>query len=98
MIPRRMVVAIVMSTAVMRFFFIQSFQARALSGKPSLRDQDVDDLDSDEGHDDATDAVDQKVIPQENGGGERPVLYAAQRQRNQDNDDQGVEDYVRQDG
>lgn len=62
-------------------------------------DQDqVDQLDADEGHDQSADAVDQQVAAQDGGRTERPVGYALQGQRNQRNDDESVKDDRRQDG
>ena len=52
----------------------------------------VDGLDADERDDDAAHAVDQQVVAQQHIGGLGLVLHALQRQRNQRDDDDGVED------
>ena len=44
------------------------------------------------------DAVDDEVAPQDAGRAGRPVLDAAQRQRDQRDDDERVEDHGAQDG
>ena len=64
------------------------FSSRQADG----RDDQVDELDADERGDDAAQAVDQQVAPQQVGGRRGPVGDAAQRQRDQGDDDQRVED------
>ena len=67
------------------------------SGEMQGGDDEVDDLDADERHDEAAEAVDQKVAAQQRGRADRPVGDALQRQRDQRDDDQRVEDDGRQD-
>ena len=68
------------------------------SGEAQGGDDEVDRLDADERHDDAAEAVDQEVAPQQRRRADRPVAHAPQRQRDQGDDDQRVEDDRRQDG
>src|SRR5690242_18871499 len=72
--------------------------ALTFSSKSDRRDDHVDDLDPDERHEDAAQAVDQQVTAQQVGGADRAVLDPLQGQRNQRYDDQGVEDDRGQDG
>ena len=67
------------------------------SGEADGGDDEVDQLDADERHDEAAEAVDEQVAAQQRGGADRPVGDAAQRQRDQRDDDQRVEDDRRQD-
>ena len=67
-------VTIVISIAVIRLrvMFMARFSERLRQSK--CGDHDVDGLDPDEGHDDAADAIDQQVAPEERGGALGPVL------------------------
>src|SRR5262249_8926132 len=58
----------------------------------------VDDLDPDERHDQPAHAVYEQVITQQRGRAYWAVAHAAQRQRDQEDDDQRVEDHRRKDG
>src|SRR5882724_7600416 len=58
----------------------------------------VDELDTGEWNQNATEAVDEEITPQEYRRTERPVLDTLQRERDQEHDDQRVEDHRRQDG
>ena len=49
--------------------------------RPDELEDDVDELDADERRDDAADAVDEQRATQQRRRAERPVLHAAQRQR-----------------
>src|SRR6185436_18301140 len=60
-------------------------------------DDDVDELDADERGDDTAEPVDQEVAPQHEGRGFGPELDAAQGERDECHDDQGVEDDRRED-
>src|SRR5215469_11945932 len=60
-------------------------------------DDDVDELDADERHDDAADAIEPEVAPQDRGGTGRPVRDAAQGERDERDNDEGVEDDRRED-
>ena len=51
-------------------------------------DDEIDDLDADERHDDAAEAVDEQVALQNRERADGPEFHAAQRQRNQRDDDQ----------
>src|SRR5580700_9867037 len=62
------------------------------------RNNEVDGLDAEKRNQDAADAVDQQIATQQWARPDGPVRDALQRQRNQSNDDQGVEDDRRQDG
>src|SRR5262245_26267364 len=53
---------------------------------------DVDQLDTDERNDDAAESPDEEVAPQERIGAERLVCDAAEGDRNQQRDDDGIED------
>jgi hypothetical protein len=55
-------------------------------------EEHVDDLDADEGRDDAAEAVDDEVVAEQARGADRPVLDAAEGERNQGDDDERVED------
>src|SRR6202011_32823 len=61
-------------------------------------DEQVDGLDSDEWGDDAADSVDEKVVAKQGGRTDRAVAHAAQGERDEDDDDDGVEDHGRQHG
>ncbi len=63
------------------------------SGPQQVVDDQVDQLDADEGGDQAAEAVEQHVAAQQRGGADRPVADAAQGERDQQRDDQGVEDH-----
>src|SRR5215470_17836524 len=67
------------------------------SGEVQRRDEDVDRLDPDEGDDDAADTVDQEISPQDRRRADGTELHAAERERDQGDDDQRVEDDRRQD-
>src|SRR5579883_3354648 len=75
-----------------------SFNMFLSSGKTDGGDQHVDELDANEGHDDAAEAVDEKIAPQNARRTHRTVGDAAQRQRDERNDDERVEDDCREDG
>src|SRR6202167_4379777 len=60
-------------------------------------DHDVDSLDADEWNNHAAEAVNEKIAGQNCGRTDRTVRHAAQRQRNQRDDDQRVENNRRQD-
>src|SRR5437867_12826213 len=87
--PRRTVVTTVISAAIVRFrpTFISS------SRQLQRCHDDVDRLDADEGDDDAADAVDEEVAPEQRVRAQRPTCDAAERQRDQRDDDHGVEDH-----
>src|ERR1700737_1492987 len=68
----------------------------AFLGHPDARDDHVNQLDANERNDDSAQAVDQQVVTQQRGGAHGAVLYACQSQRNQGDDDQGIENYGRQ--
>src|SRR5580704_5584180 len=60
-------------------------------------DDDVDRLDADEGQDEAAQAIDEKIAPEQGRRADRPVSDALQRQGNEGDDDQSVEDHRGQD-
>src|SRR5437016_14117041 len=86
-----MVVAIVIRTAVTRFFFITE-----LLGQPDTRDYDIDQLDSNKRDDDAAYSVNQQVAAEQRGGAHWTVFHSTQRQRYPGHDDQRIEDNGRQ--
>src|ERR1700742_1869831 len=57
-----------------------------------IGDQHVDQLDSDEWSDETPEAVNQDILRKYYGGAGGAAVYSAQRERNQENDDDGVED------
>ena len=59
---------------------------------------EIDELDADERHDDATEAIDEEIALENCQGAHRLVGDAAQGQRNQRDDDQGVENDGAEDG
>ena len=67
------------------------------SGKADGGDGEIDQLDADERHHDATQAVDQDIAAQETGRAQWPVIDAAECERDERNDDQRVKDDRRQD-
>src|SRR4051812_20876644 len=93
-----MLVATVISTAVIKFFFIASPVMQGRSCKPGACDQHVDQLDSDEWNDDSPHAINREVIPKQHCSCHRPVLHASQCKWDQGNDDQGIEDDCGQNG
>src|SRR6202049_1997733 len=69
-----------------------------VSGQVQRYQQQVDQLDADEGEQYASAAIAQHVSPQDGCGTDRAVFDALERQRYQSRNDQRVEDYRRQDG
>src|SRR5262249_51177847 len=57
------------------------------------RNDEIDQLDADERNDDTAQTVDQQIALQRGQCADRRVLHAAQRQRNQRDDDERVEDH-----
>lgn len=68
------------------------------SGEPERGQQDVDQLDPHEGDDDAAEAVDEEVSPQDGRRAERPVADAVEGERDEGDDDERIEDDRREDG
>src|ERR1700733_11949502 len=91
MIPSRTVVTIVISTEVIRFFFMT-----ILLSHPNTGNEHIDQLDSNEWHNNAANTVDPEIAAQQNRSSHGPVLYPAQRKGNQGNNDQGIENNRRQ--
>jgi len=56
-------------------------------------DQKIDQLDANERRDNATDTVDEQVTPQQCRRAHRTIADTLQRQRDQGDDDEGVEDH-----
>src|SRR5579871_5217347 len=69
-----------------------------LSDEPEGGEAHVDELDADEWGNDPAHAVEEQRAPQDGGGAERAVLHAAQRERDEQDDDDGVENDGREDG
>src|SRR5579872_916560 len=84
--PSSTVVTTVIRNAIRRFFWIR------MSREPQRRDDDVHDLDAHKGRDDAADAVDEEIAPQQRLGAHRTVRHAAQRERHQRDDDERIGD------
>ena len=61
-------------------------------------DDEIDELDADKRHDDAADAVDEEIALENCERAHRFVGHAAQRQRNQRDDDERVENDGAEDG
>src|ERR1700677_1634512 len=91
MIPNRIVVAIVISTEVIKFFFIT-----VLLGHPHSGDEHIDQLDSYKRHNDAANSVDPEIAAQKDCSSHRPVLHSAQSEGNQGDNNQSIEDDSRQ--
>src|ERR1700722_19481684 len=85
-----MPVSMVMTSVI--FMAIQRFIVITPLSEVQHADDDVDGLDTDEGHDDAAESVDEEVAAENRGSTERAILDAAQGERNQRHDNQGVED------
>ena len=66
--------------------------------QPNGGDEHVNELDADEWDDDAAESIDEEVALQQGSRGHRPVLHAAQSERDQRDDDQRVEDDRGEDG
>src|SRR5438552_18309750 len=84
--PNMTVVTRVNHTAMSRFFFM-----KALSDKSQIRQQHIDQLDSDKWSNDSPDAIEQQVAAKKRGRSDRPIPHASESQWNQRNDNQGVE-------
>src|SRR6516225_6241270 len=93
MIPSRIVVTMVIKTAMIKFFFISIFLCQS-----HTRDQHVNELDSDERDDDAANAVYPEVTTQQSSSAHWPIPHATQGQRNQRDDDYRVKNYSREHG
>src|SRR5882672_11344754 len=79
-------------TTVMRSAMRISRIEPSFLGQTDEAEDHVDRLDADEGNDHATHAIDEERPAQEGGGAQRPVLHAAQGQRDEHHDDERVED------
>ena len=66
-------------------------------GEAEGDDREIDELDADEGHQDAAEAVDEEIAGEHRAGFLGAVLDAAQGERDQRDDDQRVEDDRRED-
>src|ERR1700738_1525170 len=74
-----------------------SFNMSKSSRKACRGDGHVDQLDADEGHNNATEDVDEQIAHQQRGGAGGAVLHAPEGKRDQRDDDQRVEYDRRQD-
>src|SRR5258706_9205173 len=90
--PNITVVTKVNHRAIRKFFFITS------SNHPKIRQQHVDKFDSDKGSNNSANAIQQQVPLQQSRRAERPITHAAQRERDQGDDDQRVKNYGGKDG
>src|SRR5229473_1927335 len=79
--PNITVVTKVNHRAIRRFFFISS------SNNPKVRQQYIDELDSDKRRNDSSHAVDQQVALEKSRRTLRAIAHAAERERNQGDDD-----------
>src|SRR5882757_419736 len=91
--PVRMVKHTIMTMAG-RISFNMSMSSRKACGG----DGHVDQLDADEGHDDAAETVDEQVAYQQRGGAGGAVLHAPEGKWDQRDDDQRIENDGGQDG
>src|SRR5580700_11735102 len=87
--PKITVVTRVNHTEMRRFFFINS------SNNPKIRQQYVDEFDSEKRSNNSTYAVDQQIALQQGRCAEWTVAHPAKGQRDECNDNQGVENYGR---
>src|SRR5216684_2783777 len=85
--PNITVVTKVNHRAIRRFFFIGS------SNNAKIRQQYVDELDSDKRRDDSTHAIDQQVAAQQGRRTQWTIPHAAESERNQGDDDQSIENH-----
>src|ERR1043166_5450405 len=79
-----MVVTNVNHRAITKFFFIAS------SNHPKVGQQEIDELDSEKRSHNSTYAINQEVALEQSGGTQRAIAYAAERERNQSNDNECV--------
>src|SRR5580700_12125239 len=89
--PKITVVTKVNHSEMSRFFFIGS------SNHPKKRPNYVDEFDSEKRRNNSTQAVDQQVVAKKGRRTQGPVPYATESKWNQSDDNQGVEDYGRED-
>src|ERR1035438_8634458 len=92
-IPNRTVVAIVMSTAVIRFFFMvfsMSVLNQSVLNQFDASDEHVNQLDADKRDHQSAKSIHQQVLPQQGFGAHCFVRDPTQRQRNQGHDDERV--------
>src|SRR5207245_6035114 len=73
--PNMTVVTRVNHTAMSRFFFM-----KALSDKSQIRQQHIDQLDSDKWSNDSPDAIEQQVAAKKRGRSDRPIPHASESQ------------------
>src|SRR5258708_37949746 len=85
--PNITVVTNVNDRAIRRFFFISS------SNNSKIRQQYVDELDSDKRCGDSSHAIDQQVAAQQSRRTQRTIAHAAESERNQGNDNHCVENH-----
>src|SRR5580704_15295151 len=89
--PKITVVTKVNHSEIRRFFFIAS------SNHPKIRQQHVDEFDSEKRGNNSTHAVDQQIALQQGRGAKRTIAHSTKSQRNESNDNQSVENYGRED-
>src|ERR1700732_1216258 len=90
--PKITVVTKVNHSEMSRFFFINS------SNNSKIRQQYVDEFDSEKRCNNSTHSVDQQIALQQGRCAEWTVTHPAECQRDECNDNQGVENYCREDG
>src|SRR5688572_18932700 len=85
------------STTVSNSAGLTWWRSMAIASDESKDDEkQVEQLDAHEGHDQAAEPVDEQVAAQHGRGGSRTVGDAAERQRDERDDDERVEDHARQ--
>src|SRR6266478_3580585 len=89
--PKITVVTKVNQNEMRRFFFISS------SNHPKIRQQYVDELDSDERRNNSAYAVDQQIALQQGRRAERTIAHATERKRDESHNNQSVENHGRED-
>src|SRR6266849_458092 len=90
--PKITVVTKVNHNEMRRFFFISS------SNNTEIRQQYVDEFDSDKRRNDPAYTVDQQIALQQSRRTQGPIAHAAESEWNKSDDNQCVEDYGGQDG
>ena len=67
----------------------------SLSDESEIRQQRIDELDSNEGSNDPAETINQQIAPKQRCRSHRPIPHASKGQRDQNDDNQCIEDYGR---
>src|SRR6185369_11358590 len=89
--PKITVVTKVNHSEMKRFFFISSLN------NPKIRQYYVDELDSEKRRDNSTNAVNQEIALKQSRCAQRTIPHTSESEWNQGDDDEGVENYCRED-